>query len=280
LALTALTVGIAADALLVVLPINTLKLLTSAPALSRRLMCIFSASVLLTAATVVQAAITFKGPGMGTLKASLVEVYSCQIELERSYTHLIQGFVAVIVCSLAIVSIAVMQLTGYSTAKEDTSKSSQTTGKNSGIGENSNTTIHLRTSLTGEIMTATDQIRFSDSYLWTTTGSNTYDLHLSEDNASIDLDEKESIRSETNPSSIEVDQIDRKGLSSHQASYGLDLHPSERRDQHAHRPRPLSLPAAPAGTQPNLGFWSRLRHMDVDAGTDRHINTWTGSSRA
>jgi hypothetical protein len=66
--------GILADALLIVLPIHTLRILTSAPSIRRRLMAIFAASVLLTVATIVQCVFTFKEPGLKTLQYGLVEV--------------------------------------------------------------------------------------------------------------------------------------------------------------------------------------------------------------
>jgi hypothetical protein len=66
--------GILADTLLIVLPIHTLRMLTSAPHMRRRLMAIFASSVLLTIATIVQCVLTFKEPGMKTLQSGLAEV--------------------------------------------------------------------------------------------------------------------------------------------------------------------------------------------------------------
>jgi hypothetical protein len=67
-------IAILADTLLIVIPINTLRLLTSAPGMRRVLMVIFGASVLRTIATIVQCVMTFKDPGIKMLQSWLVEV--------------------------------------------------------------------------------------------------------------------------------------------------------------------------------------------------------------
>jgi hypothetical protein len=66
--------GIAADTVLVLTPIRILQGLKSAPRLKRRLVIIFCASLFMTIACIVQAAVTITLPGDPELVASLTEV--------------------------------------------------------------------------------------------------------------------------------------------------------------------------------------------------------------
>jgi hypothetical protein len=68
------TAGIAADALLVYIPIRILRDLTSSPTLRRRLQIIFSITILLTAACIAQSIFVIKSPGLKVLIASSAEV--------------------------------------------------------------------------------------------------------------------------------------------------------------------------------------------------------------
>jgi len=87
--------GILSDAILVIIPIFNLRHMKSAPGFRRTLMIIFGSSALLTAATIVQAAITIQLPGDPELVASETE-----------------GFIALLLCNLSVVVIAIMHLFG------------------------------------------------------------------------------------------------------------------------------------------------------------------------
>jgi hypothetical protein len=69
-----LSAGILSDTILVVIPIYNLRHLKTAPGFRRMLMIIFGSSALLTAATIIQAAITIQLPGDPELIATLTEV--------------------------------------------------------------------------------------------------------------------------------------------------------------------------------------------------------------
>jgi len=91
--------GILSDAILVIIPIYNLRHMKSAPGFRRTLMIIFGSSALLTAATIVQAAVTIQLPGNPELVASETE-----------------GFIAILLCNLSVVVIAIMHLFGYNPA--------------------------------------------------------------------------------------------------------------------------------------------------------------------
>jgi len=87
--------GILSDALLVIIPIYNLKQMRSAPGFRRTLMIIFGSSAWLTAACIIQAAVTIQLPGDPELIASMTE-----------------GFIALLLCNLSVVVVALMQIFG------------------------------------------------------------------------------------------------------------------------------------------------------------------------
>lgn len=87
--------GILSDAILVIIPVYNLRQMRSAPGFRRTLMIIFGSSAWLTVACICQAAITMQLPGDPELIASMTE-----------------GFIALLLCNLSVVVIAVMQIFG------------------------------------------------------------------------------------------------------------------------------------------------------------------------
>jgi len=87
--------GILSDAILVIIPIYNLKQMRSAPGFRRTLMIIFGSSGFLTIACILQAAITIQLPGDPELIATMTE-----------------GFIALLLCNLSVVVIAIMQIFG------------------------------------------------------------------------------------------------------------------------------------------------------------------------
>jgi hypothetical protein len=71
-------------------------------------MIIFSASILLTIAQIVQAVLTFRSPGVATLAAGLTEVRHSRISFNVPLIGLrFQGFIAVTVASFSVVATGI-----------------------------------------------------------------------------------------------------------------------------------------------------------------------------
>jgi len=130
--------GILSDAILVIIPIYNLKQMRAAPGFRRTLMIIFASSGFLTAACIVQAAITIQVPGDPELIATMTE-----------------GFIALVVCNLSVVVIAVMQILGMDHGLSNPNMGGSVELSNgvqvTALGEDPEDNVHRRSSVSSSM---------------------------------------------------------------------------------------------------------------------------------